>query len=226
MQNGTPSNFNPSEAATPILDGAFEVPNEEKISNIAEHFKAILEELGLDVEDESLRDTPERVARMYVNEIFSGLDPHNKPEVTLFENKYGYDRMLLQKNISLFSFCEHHFLPIVGKAHVAYFSEGKIAGLSKLNRIVNYYARRPQVQERLTRQIALDLRQTLQTNHVAVIVEARHMCVSARGIQDVESQTFSSQYLGKFNEEAVRNEFLQYLSLSSTQEPPEPGQKP
>lgn len=212
-ENGVHALFNPEEAATPLRDDAHDLSDEEKIEKITSYFKKIMETMGLDTTDESLQKTPERVAKMFVNEIFYGLNPGNKPEVTLFENKFGYDRMLVQKNITVFSFCEHHFLPIVGKAHVAYFSQGKIAGLSKLNRIVDYYARRPQVQERLTRQIALDLRQTLQTNHVAVVIDARHLCVSARGIQDVESQTISSHYLGKFNEQEIKNELLNYLQM-------------
>lgn len=198
---------------TPLRDDAFELSDEKKIEKITEHFKGIMETLGLDLTDDSLQGTPHRVAKMYVSEIFSGLNPANKPQVKLFENKYGYNNMLVEKDITLFSNCEHHFVPIIGKAHVAYMSGGKVIGLSKINRIVQYYAKRPQVQERLTRQIAEELKNLLETDDVAVVIDAAHLCVSSRGIQDVNSSTVTAEYCGQFKEEATRNEFLKYLEL-------------
>lgn len=183
----------------------------EKILQISQYFKQIMETLGLDLSDDSLCNTPERVAKMFVKETFSGLNPANKPELTLFENKYKYNQMVLEKNISLYSTCEHHFVPIIGKAHVAYISTGKIIGLSKLNRIVNYFAKRPQVQERLTIDIATELQNILQTESVAVIIEADHLCVQSRGIRDTSSSTVTSQYYGKFNDDAMKKELLTYI---------------
>ena len=196
---------------TPMRPDAFDMSDNEKIATIAYHFREIMQTLGLDLTDDSLRGTPQRVAKMYVKEIFSGLNPANKPDIALFDNKYGYDQMLIEKDITLFSNCEHHFVPIYGKAHVAYMSSGKVIGLSKLNRIVQYFAKRPQVQERLTMQIGLELQRILGTEDVAVVVDARHMCVSSRGIKDVASSTITSYYNGRFNDEQVRNEFLQHL---------------
>ncbi len=196
---------------TPMRPDAFDITDAEKISTIAYHFREIMHTLGLDLTDDSLKGTPYRVAKMYVKEIFSGLDPANKPEVALFDNKYGYGQMLVEKDITLYSNCEHHFVPIYGRAHVAYISSGKVIGLSKLNRIVQYYARRPQVQERLTQQIGTELQRILGTSDVAVMIDAKHMCVSSRGIRDTASATVTSFYDGQFNEEARRNEFLQYL---------------
>jgi GTP cyclohydrolase I len=169
--------------------------------------------LGLDLNDDSLKGTPKRVAKMYVNEIFSGLNPQNKPKISVFDNKYKYSQMLVEKNINLNSSCEHHFLPIMGKAHVAYISTGKVIGLSKINRIVDYFAKRPQVQERMTVQIANELKRILNTDDVAVVVEAKHMCVSSRGIQDESSTTLTAEYHGKFKEEKTKEEFLRYLSF-------------
>ena len=171
-----------------------------------------METLGLDLTDDSLKGTPKRVAKMYVEEIFSGLDPANKPKIALFENRYQYKQMLVEKDISFYSNCEHHFVPLFGRAHVAYISSGKIIGLSKLNRIVNYYARRPQVQERLTVQIGQEIMHLLQTEDVAIVVDARHLCVSSRGIKDITSSTVTSFYNGQFLQDAVRNEFLQYIN--------------
>ncbi|MBX2907257.1 MAG: GTP cyclohydrolase I FolE [Taibaiella sp.] len=196
---------------TPLRADAFEMSDGEKISAIAYHFREIMHTLGLDLTDDSLKGTPHRVAKMYVKEIFSGLDPANKPKVALFENKYEYGQMLVEKNITLFSNCEHHFVPIYGHAHIAYISSGKVIGLSKLNRIVQYYASRPQVQERLTMQIGRELQQILGTTDVAVVITARHMCVASRGIKDNASETVTSFYDGRFNETSVKNEFLQYL---------------
>ncbi|MEM6844116.1 MAG: GTP cyclohydrolase I FolE [Bacteroidota bacterium] len=204
---------------TPLRPDAFEKDDDLKIELIAKHFKEIMLILGLDLEDDSLKGTPRRVAKMYVKEIFSGLKPENKPSVTLFENKYKYNEMLVEKNITFYSNCEHHFVPIFGKAHVAYISNGNVIGLSKINRIVQYYARRPQVQERMTVQIANELKAVLQTDDVAVVVDAAHMCVSSRGVQDVNSQTVTSHYCGVFQEdEEKKKEFLNYISLNSKHE--------
>lgn len=198
---------------TPMRPDAFVLSNKEKKLKIEYHFREIMDTLGLDLTDDSLKGTPARVAKMYVEEIFRGLDPKNKPEIALFENKYKYNEMLLEKDITFYSNCEHHFVPLFGKAHVAYISSGKIIGLSKLNRIVNYYAQRPQVQERLTVQIAKELIDTLMTDDVAVVVEARHLCVSSRGIKDTSASTITSYYGGKFMEDHKRKEFLSYLQL-------------
>jgi GTP cyclohydrolase I len=196
---------------TPLRKDAFQLSDLEKRSIIETHFKAIMETLGLDLNDDSLKGTPSRVAKMYVEEIFSGLNPANKPSVSLFENNYQYKEMLVEKNIKLHSFCEHHFVPILGKAHIAYISSGKVIGLSKINRIVDYFSRRPQVQERLTIQIAEELMDVLETPNVAVLIEAEHLCVSIRGIQDVGSSTISSHFSGKFEEENTRKEFLRLI---------------
>jgi GTP cyclohydrolase I len=200
---------------TPMLSTAFDLSDEEKMKKIEAHFKGIMETLGLDLCDDSLKGTPERVAKMYIKEIFSGLDPANKPKIALFENKYKYNQMLVEKDITFFSNCEHHFVPIFGKAHVAYISNGKVIGLSKLNRIVQYYSKRPQVQERLTMQIARELQEVLQTDDVAVLIDAKHLCVSSRGVQDINSATVSSFYGGKFAEEHTKHEFLSYLGLKT-----------
>lgn len=196
---------------TPLKPNAFLLSDDEKIELITAHFEQIMDVLGLDLTDDSLKDTPRRVAKMYVKEIFSGLNPSNKPSVTLFENKYSYNQMLVERNISLYSNCEHHFVPIVGKAHVAYISNGSVIGLSKLNRIVKYFAERPQVQERLTMQIADELKNALGTEHVAVIIDADHHCVSSRGIRDVNSSTLTASYHGDFLKAEVRNEFLKHI---------------
>lgn len=202
-----------SSAETPLRPDAFDMDDQLKMELIAKHFKEIMHIIGLDLNDDSLKGTPYRVAKMYVQEIFSGLNPKNKPAVKLFENKFNYNEMLVEKDITFYSNCEHHFVPIYGKAHVAYISSGKVIGLSKINRIVQYYARRPQVQERLTVQIANELKKTLQTEDVAVILDARHMCVSSRGVKDYDSKTTTSHFGGKFNEDVVKQEFLKYLSL-------------
>lgn len=198
-------------ADTPLRADAFALDDELKIALIEKHFREIMHIMGLDLTDDSLAGTSQRVAKMYVKEIFSGLNPTNKPVARLFENKYQYNQMLVEKDITFYSNCEHHFVPIIGKAHVAYISSGKVIGLSKINRIVQYYARRPQVQERLTVQIAHELAEALQTEHVAVVLDAAHLCVSMRGIQDETSRTITSQYLGKFQEEATRAEFFTYV---------------
>lgn len=200
---------------TPIRKDAFILKNDEKIEIIIDDVKHILETLGLDLTDDSLSGTPRRVAKMFVNEIFEGLDPKKKPKASTFENKYKYGEMLVEKNITVYSTCEHHLLPIVGRAHVAYISNGTVVGLSKMNRIVDYYAKRPQVQERLTIQIVKELQEALKTQDVACIIDAKHLCVNSRGIRDIESSTVTSEFGGKFKEEALRKEFLSYIALDT-----------
>ncbi len=185
--------------------------DEEKIRKIEYHFAQIMDTLGLDLLDDSLSGTPKRVAKMYVKEVFSGLNPANEPAISLFDNKYHYNKMLVEKDITLFSYCEHHFVPIIGKAHVAYIPDDKVIGLSKLNRIVQYYAKRPQVQERLTIQIADALKEILHHDNVAVMIEADHLCVASRGIKDTNSNTITSVFSGKFEDDSVRNEFFSYI---------------
>lgn len=198
---------------TPMRDDAFLLSDEEKIAQIEDKFRDIMNIMGLDLTDDSLQGTPHRVAKMYIKEIFSGLNPDNKPSIKLFENKYQYKEMLVERNITFYSNCEHHFVPIIGKAHVAYISNGKVIGLSKLNRIVQFFAKRPQVQERLTIQIAEELKRVMETEDVAVLIDAVHLCVSSRGVQDFNSATVTSSYSGAFNTEATRNEFLKYVNL-------------
>lgn len=199
---------------TPMKPDAFALSDDEKIERIQTHFREIMDILGLDLTDDSLKGTPYRVAKMYVKEIFSGLNPANKPNVALFDNKYQYNEMLIEKNILLQSTCEHHFLPIYGKAHVAYISNGKVIGLSKINRLVQHYAKRPQVQERLTMQILEELKAALGTEDVAVYIDAKHLCVSSRGIKDVSSSTVTTAFGGKFEDPAVRAEFLSAIHNS------------
>jgi GTP cyclohydrolase IA len=196
-----------SEKKAPAVNITFD-PKTAKINKIAWHFRQIMETMGMDLNDDSLEGTPLRVAKMYVNEIFSGLNPENKPSVTLFDNKFQYNQMLIEKNITVHSFCEHHFVPIIGKAHVAYISSGKVIGLSKLNRIVRHFSKKPQIQERLTEEIALELKKVLNTDDVAVFIEASHMCVLIRGVEDHGSTTITTSFSGKFLEESKRNEFL------------------
>lgn len=197
---------------TPLRPDAFAVSDQEKIRVIEAHFYEIMHALGLDMTDDSLRGTPYRVAKMYVKEIFSGLNPAHKPAISVFENKYAYNSMLVEKNITLTSNCEHHFVPILGKVHIGYFPGEKVVGLSKLNRIVQYYARRPQVQERLALQIARELQTVLGITDVAVYIDARHLCVSTRGVKDENSSTVTAIYDGRFAEEAVKQEFLNYIA--------------
>lgn len=197
---------------TPMRENAFEMSDDEKIAQIEYHFRQIMETLGLDLTDDSLKGTPKRVAKMYVKEIFSGLDPKNMPSVALFDNKYQYNEMLVEKNISFYSNCEHHFVPIFGKAHVAYIANGQVIGLSKLNRIVQHFAKRPQVQERLTMQIAKELQKILGTEDIAVMIDAKHLCVASRGVKDDTSSTITSYYGGKFQDDATKAEFLKYIS--------------
>jgi GTP cyclohydrolase I len=202
-----------SNIETPMHKNAFKLSPKEKKEKIAGYFTEIMNTLGLDLTDDSLKGTPIRVAKMYVDEIFSGLLPENKPKISLFENKYSYNEMLVEKNITLYSNCEHHFVPIVGRAHIGYISSGKVIGLSKLNRIAQYFAKRPQVQERLTIQIAHELQKILETEDVAVVITAEHLCVSTRGIQDVNSSTVSSFFGGEFKSEQKRQEFNTYIGL-------------
>jgi GTP cyclohydrolase I len=197
---------------TPLRADAFDTSDDEKIKNIEHHFKMIMEEMGLDLTDDSLSGTPYRVAKMYVKELFYGLNPANKPKLSTFENKYGYQKMLIEQNITLDSACEHHFLPIIGHANVAYIPKDKVIGLSKINRLVDYYARRPQVQERLVLQILNDLQQVLGTKDVIVSVTAKHLCVSSRGIKDQNSFTTTLEYGGCFSKTSIRNEFLKVIT--------------
>ena len=201
-----------TSSESPIRLDAFNKTNEEKMQTIEKHFFDIMHELGLDMTDDSLQGTPHRVAKMFVQEIFSGLDPKNKPKVSTFENEYQYNRMLVEANISFNSTCEHHFLPIFGKAHIGYISSGKVIGLSKLNRIVDYFSRRPQVQERLIMQIFNDLKVALKTENVIVVMEAKHLCVSSRGIKHESSFTSTIQYGGIFNEKENRNDFFNMVN--------------
>ena len=200
-----------SSDKTPMRPDAHEIDDDQKMDIIEKHVREIMLALGLDLTDDSLKRTPHRVAKMYVQELFRGLNPENKPAVTLFDNKYKYNQMLVEKDITLYSMCEHHFVPIVGMAHVAYISNGKVIGLSKINRIVQYYARRPQVQERLTKQIANELKRVLDTDDVAVVIEAHHMCVSSRGVGDVNSSTITAEVCGQFEDDTTRSEFLNYI---------------
>ncbi|MEM6362215.1 MAG: GTP cyclohydrolase I FolE [Bacteroidota bacterium] len=200
-----------TSADTPLREDAFVKSDEEKMANIEKLFGGIMEELGLDLTDDSLKGTPYRVAKMYVKELFEGLNPENKPSLSVFDNKYQYNKMLVEKDITFTSACEHHFLPIVGKAHIAYISSGKVIGLSKLNRIVEYYGKRPQVQERMTLQIFNELKDALQTEDVIVVVDAEHLCVSTRGVNDKTSRTSTLEYGGKFTNQGLRNEFYQLI---------------
>jgi GTP cyclohydrolase I len=199
---------------TPLRSDAFDKTDDEKIAAIEPHFRAIMEILGMDLRDDSLRGTPLRVAKMYVKELFQGLNPANMPNMTLFENKFQYNEMLVEKNINFYTNCEHHFVPFFGKAHVAYISSGKVIGLSKLNRLVEYFSKRPQVQERLTMQIGKALQTVLQTQDVAVMMDAKHLCVSSRGVKDDSSNTITSFFGGKFQEENTKIEFLKYIDIT------------
>lgn len=204
-----------SSEDTPLREDAFVLSNEEKIARIKANVREIMLTLGLDLDDDSLQGTPNRVAKMFVNEIFGGLQPKRKPNASTFKNKYKYGEMLVEKNITVYSTCEHHLLPIVGKAHIAYISNGTVVGLSKMNRIVDYYAKRPQVQERLNIQIVREFQKVLNTDDVACVIDAKHLCVNSRGIRDIESSTVTAEYGGKFKDEAVRREFLEYINLDT-----------
>lgn len=204
-----------TSANTPLRKDAFDISDEEKISLIKKDVENILTTLGMDLTDDSLKGTPNRVAKMFVKEIFGGLHPNKKPSASTFENKYKYGEMLVEKNIVVYSTCEHHLLPIYGRAHIAYISNGTVVGLSKMNRIVEYYAKRPQVQERLTIQIVKELQSVLNTEDVACIIDAKHMCVNSRGIKDIESSTVTAEYGGKFKDENVKKEFLEFIKLDT-----------
>ena len=204
-----------SGAETPLRADAFDLADDEKINLIKKDVESILRTLGMDLTDDSIKGTPNRVAKMFVKEIFGGLNPAKKPGSSTFENKYKYGEMLVEKNITVYSTCEHHLLPIVGRAHVAYISNGSVIGLSKMNRIVDFYAKRPQVQERLTMQIVQELQKALNTLDVACVIDAKHLCVNSRGIRDIESSTVTSEFGGKFKDEAVRREFLDYIKLDT-----------
>ncbi len=208
MKDAFPLTNGKTIVETAINDNDFELTDEDKISEIEYHFTKIMQVLGLDLSDDSLRNTPKRVAKMYVKELFGGLNVKNKPEISLFENKYNYNNMLVEKNITVYSNCEHHFVPIIGVAHVAYIPHDKVIGLSKLNRIVQYYAKRPQVQERLTVQIADALKEILNHDDIAVYIEADHLCVASRGINDTNSETVTAVYSGQFENKDVKNTFL------------------
>lgn len=204
-----------SAELTPIRPDAFELTDEEKIERIQENFAEIMHTLGLDLTDDSLKGTPYRVAKMYVREIFKGLNPANKPKARSFNNNYNYSDMVIEKNIRVSSFCEHHFLPFIGKAHVAYISNGKVIGLSKINRLVEYYSHRPQVQERLTLQIADALSEAMDTNDVAVFIESKHFCVSMRGIRDINSTTVTSEFRGAFLEQDTQQKFIDFIKTET-----------
>jgi len=204
-------NHQMTSADTPLRPDAFDKSDADKKKVIEHHFYQIMQEMGLDMTDDSLRGTPHRVAKMFIDEIFSGLNPVNKPKISVFDNSYQYDKMLVEADISFNSTCEHHFLPIIGKAHIGYVSSGKVIGLSKLNRIVDYYARRPQVQERLIMQIFNELKTVLDTESVIVVMEAKHLCVSSRGIEDESSYTSTIQYGGIFNDKDNRNDFFNLI---------------
>lgn len=205
-----------TSANNPLRKDAFDLSNEDKIALINKDVKSILQTLGMDLTDDSIKGTPQRVAKMFVNEIFGGLDPKRKPKASTFENKYKYGEMLVEKNITIYSTCEHHLLPIVGRAHVAYISSGSVIGLSKMNRIVDYFAKRPQVQERMTMQIVQELQNALGTLDVACVIDAKHLCVNSRGIRDIESSTVTSEFGGAFKENSVRREFLDYIKLDTS----------
>ena len=204
-----------STGETPMRKDAFTLSDDEKIARIRENVREIMHTLGLDLEDDSLKWTPDRVAKMYVTEIFSGLHPKRRPKSSTFSNKYQYGEMLVEKNITVYSTCEHHLLPIVGKAHIAYISNGTVVGLSKMNRIVDYFAKRPEVTERMSIQIVKELQRVLGTDDVACVIDAKHLCVNSRGIRDVESSTVTAEFGGKFKEESVRREFLDYINLDT-----------
>lgn len=204
-----------TSANTPLRSDAFDIDDDAKIESIKKDVENILLTLGMDLTDDSIKGTPNRVAKMFVKEIFGGLNPGRKPGSSTFENKYKYGEMLVEKNITVYSTCEHHLLPIVGRAHVAYISNGTVVGLSKMNRIVDYYAKRPQVQERLTMQIVQELKKVLDTEDVACVIDAKHLCVNSRGIRDIESSTITSEFGGKFKNENVKREFLDYIKLDT-----------
>ena len=204
-----------TNAENPVRNDAFDIPDDKKIELIRKDVESILTTLGMDLTDDSLKGTPNRVAKMFVKEIFGGLNPNKKPGSSTFVNHYKYGEMLVEKNITLYSTCEHHLLPIVGRAHLAYISNGTVVGLSKMNRIVDYFAKRPQVQERLTMQIVQELQKVLNTQDVACVIDAKHLCVNSRGIRDIESSTVTSEFGGRFKEDKIKREFLDYIKLDT-----------
>ena len=215
FQDEIGNNHISSSAKNPVREDAFDISDDEKIDRIKKDVENILLTLGMDLTDDSLKGTPNRVAKMFVKEIFGGLNPAKKPNASTFENSYKYGEMLVEKNITVYSTCEHHLLPIIGRAHVAYISNGRVVGLSKINRIVEFYSKRPQVQERLTMQIVQELQIALGTQDVACIIDAKHLCVNSRGIKDIESSTVTSEFGGKFKEEQTRRELLEYIKLET-----------
>jgi GTP cyclohydrolase I len=215
FQDEIGNNHISTSAKNPVRDDAFDISDEEKIESIKKDVANILLTLGMDLTDDSLKGTPNRVAKMFVKEIFGGLNPNKKPNASTFENSYKYGEMLVEKNITVYSTCEHHLLPIIGRAHVAYISNGRVVGLSKINRIVEFYSKRPQVQERLTMQIVQELQIALGTEDVACIIDAKHLCVNSRGIKDIESSTVTSEFGGKFKNEQTRRELLEYIKLET-----------
>lgn len=215
FQDEIGNNHIATSAENPIRKDAFELTDEQKIESIKKDVHSILATLGMDLTDDSMKGTPNRVAKMFVKEIFGGLNPAKKPSASTFDNNYKYGEMLVEKNITLYSTCEHHLLPIIGRAHVAYISSGRVVGLSKMNRIVDYFAKRPQVQERLTMQIVQELQKVLGTEDVACVIDAKHLCVNSRGIRDIESSTVTSEFCGRFKEESTRREFLDYIKLET-----------
>lgn len=204
-----------TSAKTPLRNDAFDLSDAEKIKIIEKDIYNVMQTLGLDLTDDSLKGTPKRVAKSFVNELFGGLNPKNKPKMSTFDNNYKYGEMLVEKNITVYSSCEHHLLPIVGRAHVAYISNGKVIGLSKINRIVDFYAKRPQVQERLTMQIVQELQKAMDTQDVACVIDAKHLCINSRGIRDIASSTVTAEFGGKFKNESVKQEFLNYIQLQT-----------
>ena len=215
FQDEIGNNHIATSAENPVRKDAFEMCDDDKINSIKKDVESILITLGMDLNDDSIKGTPNRVAKMFVKEIFGGLNPNKKPKSSTFVNNYKYGEMLVEKNITLYSTCEHHLLPIIGRAHVAYISNGTVVGLSKMNRIVDYFAKRPQVQERLTMQIVQELQKVLETDDVACVIDAKHLCVNSRGIRDIESSTITSEFGGKFKEEKTRREFLDYIRLET-----------
>lgn len=212
MQRSMNNEMSQSLLEEALSENNLDLSDAQKIKEIEFHFSKIMTTLGLDLSDDSLSGTPKRVAKMFVKEMFSGLNPNNKPQISLFENKYAYKGMLIEKDITLFSYCEHHFVPIIGKVHIAYMPGKQVIGLSKINRLVQYYAKRPQVQERLTVQISEGLKEALQQEDIAVIVDASHLCVASRGIKDTNSTTITESYSGKFENEVLQRQFLAHLN--------------
>ncbi|BFM44240.1 GTP cyclohydrolase I FolE [Flavobacterium sp. CFS9] len=204
-----------SNAKNPLRADAFDLSDDEKIEKIKKDVENILQTLGMDLTDDSIKGTPNRVAKMFVKEIFGGLNPSKQPKASTFDNNYKYGEMLVEKNITVYSTCEHHLLPIIGRAHVAYISNGRVIGLSKMNRIVEYYAKRPQVQERLTMQIVQELQKALGTEDVACVIDAKHLCVNSRGIKDIESSTVTSEFGGRFKDPQIKRELLDYIKLDT-----------